>query len=92
MLVAGLLAIPANLTAAVSVLGLFALANLSGWLIWRRRTSLSPYRGLQILIPVLGLSGIASIYVLDRAGFYESIQCGKTGVSEMQSYEQPVER
>jgi hypothetical protein len=78
MLVAGLLATPANLTAAAGVLALFALANFAGWLIWRRRDSLSPYKGLQILIPVLGVTGIAAVYVLDRAGIYESIQVGSS--------------
>lgn len=76
MLVAGLLSIPANLAAATAVLGLFALANFLGWLVWRRRESLSPYKGLQMLIPILGASGIAAVYVLDGAGIYESIQVG----------------
>ncbi len=76
MLVAGLLSIPANLNAAIAVLGLFALANFLGWLVWRRRESLSPYKGLQMLIPILGASGIAAVYVLDGAGIYESIQVG----------------
>ena len=76
MLVAGLLSIPANLNAAIAVLGLFALANFLGWLVWRRRESLSPYKGLQMLIPILGASGIAAVYVLDNAGIYESIQVG----------------
>lgn len=76
MLVAGLLSIPANLAAAIAVLGLFALANFLGWLVWRRRDSLSPYKGLQMLIPILGATGIAAVYVLDSAGIYESIQVG----------------
>ncbi|MCH8073740.1 MAG: hypothetical protein IIA09_17550 [Proteobacteria bacterium] len=76
MLVASLLSIPANLNAAIAVLGLFALANFLGWLVWRHRESLSPYQGLQILIPILGASGIAAVYVLDNAGIYESIQVG----------------
>ncbi|MCZ6827170.1 MAG: hypothetical protein O7D88_06705 [Gammaproteobacteria bacterium] len=76
MLVAGLLSIPANLDAAIAVLGLFALANFLGWLVWRRRESLSPYKGLQMLIPILGAIGIAAVYVLDSAGIYESIQVG----------------
>ncbi len=78
MLVAGLLSIPADLTTAIAVLGLFAFANLAGWLIWRRRESLSPYKGLQMLIPVLGATGIAAVYVLDSAGIYESIQVGSS--------------
>ena len=76
MLVAGLLSIPANLAAAITVQGLFALANFLGWLVWRRRDSLSPYKGLQMLIPILGATGIAAVYVLDSAGIYESIQVG----------------
>ncbi len=76
MLVAGLLSIPANLDAAIAVLGLFALANFLGWLVWRRRESLSPNKGLQMLIPILGATGIAAVYVLDSAGIYESIQVG----------------
>ncbi len=76
MVVAGLLAIPADPAAAMAVLGLFALANLLGWLIWQRRDSLSPHKGLQILMPVLGGTGIAAVYVLDRAGIFEAIQVG----------------
>lgn len=76
MLVAGLLAMPADTKAALTVLGLFLLANLAGWLIWRRRDSLSPYKGLQLLIPALGLTGIVAVHVLDRAGIYEAIQVG----------------
>jgi len=78
MLVAGLLSIPANSNAAITVLGLFVLANFAGWLIWRRRDSLSPYKGLQLLVPVLGATGIAAVYVLDNAGIYESIQVGSS--------------
>jgi len=76
MLVAGLLSIPANSAAAIAVLGLFVLANFLGWLVWRRRESLSPYKGLQMLIPILGATGIAAVYVLDSVGIYESIQVG----------------
>ncbi len=85
MLVAGLLAIPADLTAALTVLGLFLLANLAGWLIWRRRDSLPPYKGLQLLIPTLGLTGIIAVHVLDRAGIYEAIQVGGS-VSARETY------
>ena len=76
MLVAGSLSAPANPVAAGTVFGLFALANLIGWLIWRRRESMSPNDGLKLLVPVLGATGIAAVYVLDNAGIYESIQVG----------------
>ena len=61
------------------------MPTLRGWLIWRRRESLSPYKGLQILIPVLGATGIAAVYVLDRAGIFESIQAGSS-VSAWETY------
>lgn len=76
MLIAGLLSYSADPTAAITVLGLFGLANLAGWLIWRRRDSLSQQKGLQMLVPVLGATGIAAVYVLESAGIYESIQIG----------------
>jgi len=85
MLVAGLLAVPANPVAAGIILGLFALANLIGWLIWRRRASISPNNGLQLLVPVLGATGMAAVYVLDNAGIYESIQVGAS-VSAWETY------
>ena len=85
MLVAGLLAIPADLIAAIEVLSLFALANLAGWLIWRRRESWSPHKGLQLLLPALGATGMAAVFVLDRAGIYESIQAG-SNVTARQTY------
>ena len=85
MLVAGLLSVRANATAAGVVLGLFALANLIGWLVWRRRASISPYTGLQILVPVLGVTGLGAVYVLDNAGIYESIQIGAS-VSAWETY------
>lgn len=85
MLIAGLLAIPEDPVAAIDVLGLFALANFVGLMIWRRRDSLSPYKALQLLIPVLGLTGIGAVYVLDRGGIFETIQVGSS-VSAAETY------
>jgi hypothetical protein len=64
--------------AAVTVIVLFALGNLVGIILWRRRDGLSPYAGVQILVPVLGALGLATVFVLDRAGIYETIQVGGT--------------
>ena len=58
------------------VLALFAVANLVGLSLWRRRERLSPYAGIQLLLTVLGLFGAAAIFVLDRAGLFEEIQVG----------------
>jgi hypothetical protein len=76
MLVAGLLSFSADPMAAVTVIVLFALGNLVGIILWRRRDGLSPYAGVQILVPVLGALGLATVFVLDRAGIYETIQIG----------------
>ena len=78
MLVAGLLSFSTDPTAAMTVIVLFALANLVGVILWRRRDGLSPYAGIQILLPVLGVFGLVAVFVLDRAGIYESIQVGGT--------------
>ncbi|GBF26869.1 hypothetical protein MnTg04_00015 [bacterium MnTg04] len=76
MLVAGLLSFSVDPAAAVKVIALFALANLVGVLLWRRRGGLSPYTGIQILLPVLGVFGLTAVFVLDRADIYETIQIG----------------
>lgn len=76
MLVAGLLSFSADSMAAVTVIVLFALANLVGVILWRRRDRLSPYAAIQILLPVIGVLSLAAVFVLDRAGIYETIQIG----------------
>lgn len=76
MLVAGLLSFSADSMAAVTVIVLFALANLVGVILWRRRDQLSPYAAIQILLPVIGVLSLAAVFVLDRAGIYETIQIG----------------
>ncbi len=78
MLVAGLLSFSTNPTTAFTVIVLFALANLIGTMLWRRRERLSPYAAIQMLLPVLGVFGLAAVFVLDRAGVYEMIQIGGT--------------
>ena len=76
ILVAGLLTIPKDAIAAVLVLGLFAITNIAGFLLWSRRDSLSAYAATQILLPILGAAGLLAVYALDRAGVYEAIQSG----------------
>lgn len=76
MLVAGILALRFDPNAGAIVLGLFAVANVAGLLLWSRRSSLSAYKGLQILLPIVGATSLAATYVLDTAGIFESIQSG----------------
>ena len=78
MLVAGLLSFSEDPLAASTVIVLFALANLIGTMLWRRRERLSPYAAIQMLLPMLGIFGLAAVSVLDRAGVYETIQIGGT--------------
>ena len=78
MLVAGLLSFFENPIAATTVIALFAVANLIGIIMWLRRKRLSPYAAIQMLLPVLGVFGLAAVFVLDRAGVYETIQIGGT--------------
>lgn len=78
ILVAGLLTLPKDMLSAVIVLGLFAIVNVVGFILWSRRESLSPYVAIQILLPVLGAAGLLTVFVLDRADVYESIQHGSS--------------
>ena len=78
MLVAGLLSFSTNPTTALTVIILFALTNLIGAVLWAQRNRLSPYVAIQILLPVLGVFGFAAVFVLDRAGIYETIRIGGT--------------
>ena len=76
ILVGGLLCLPRDGTTGLIVLALFAAANLVGLQLWSRRARLSAYAGLQLLLVVLGLAGLATVFVLDRAGLFEAIQVG----------------
>jgi uncharacterized membrane protein YfcA len=56
MLVAGLLSFSEDPIAATTVIVFFALANLIGTMLWRRRERLSPYAAIELLLPVRGVS------------------------------------
>lgn len=74
MFVAGALALRQDTAAALIVLALFVMGNTIGIGLWLRRDRISPYVGIQTLLAVLGLTGLAAVYVLDRAGIFETIQ------------------
>lgn len=78
MLVAGLLSLRSDIGTALVVIGLFVLANACGLLIWRGRDRLSAYSGIQMLLPIVGVAGLAAVYALERAGIWEAIQVGGT--------------
>ena len=85
ILVAGILSLWVDVTTAMAVIALFVLANVIGMAIWRRRETLSAYAGIQIVLPIVGIVGLAAVYLLDRAGIFESIQVGGT-VSARSTY------
>ncbi len=58
------------------VLGLFAIPNLIGLRLWTSRDQLSPIKAIRMLIFAAGLSGLATVYLLDGAGVWEAIQTG----------------
>lgn len=85
ILVAGILSLWVDVTTAIIIIALFVLANVIGMAIWRRRDRLSAYAGVQILLPIVGAVGLATVYVLERSNIYESIQVGGT-VSARSTY------
>ncbi len=78
ILVAGILSLWVSVNTAIVVISLFVIANVIGLAIWRRRERFSAYAGIQILLPILGVVGSATVYVLDRSSIYESLQVGGT--------------
>ncbi len=85
ILVAGILSLWVDVNTAIVVIALFVVANVIGMAIWRRREKLSAYAGIQILLPIVGVIGLATLYVLERSTIYESIQVGGT-VSARSTY------
>lgn len=76
ILVAGILSLRVDITTALVVISLFVLANVIGMAIWRRKDRLSAYAGVQLLLSITGIVGLAAVYVLVRAHIYETIQIG----------------
>jgi uncharacterized membrane protein len=85
ILVAGILSLWTDVNTALAVIGLFVLVNLVGMAIWKRREKMSAYAGIQTLLPIVGVVGLAAVYVLENSAIYESIQVGGT-VSARSTY------
>ena len=85
ILVAGILSLWVDVNTAMVVIGLFVLANVAAMLIWNRRDKMSAYKGIQILLPIVGAASLATVYMLERSNIYESIQIGGT-VSARSTY------
>jgi hypothetical protein len=76
ILIAAAMSFPHDRKAAIVVMALFLFANLFGTGLWLRRDRINAYSAIQLLMPVLAISGLGAVVVLDRAGIYEAIQLG----------------
>ena len=72
---AGVLA-PRSTTVASAVFTLFLIANFVGIVIWRRRSRISMFLGLQILLIAFWACSMAAIFAIDRAGLWETLAVG----------------
>lgn len=75
MLVAGALAAAIEPLSGLVVLGLFALPNVLGTLLWWRRT-FSCYASMQVLVAAAGVCSLLAVAVLERSGVWGQIQTG----------------
>lgn len=71
-------AVLAGRSAAVAsiVFTLFLIINLVGVLLWRRRSRMSVFLAMQGLLAVFWVSSMAAIFVIDRAGLWETLAVG----------------
>lgn len=76
ILLAALVALPRDLTAALASFAVFLAANLVGTLMWVGRSRLRPYPAMQALLVCCGLASALATFVLDRAGHFGSLGVG----------------
>lgn len=65
-----------SVAVASIVLALFLIANFVGIVLWRRRSRMSMFLGMQILLTAFWACGMAAIFVIDRAGLWETLAAG----------------
>ena len=75
ILVAAILSSVQELSTGLLLLAVFAIPNVVGLVLWRRR-SLSCYAATQLLLAIMGLCGLLAIYLLERSNDWERIQTG----------------
>jgi hypothetical protein len=63
---------------ASAVLALFLIANFVGIVLWRRRSRISMFLGMQMLLAAFWGCSMAAIFVIDRAGLWETLAIGGT--------------
>jgi len=83
-LVAAGLTAARDLPVGLILLAVFIVPNTIGYLLWRRQ-NLSCYAATQILVGLMGVSGLLTVYVLDREHLWLEIQTGAS-VSAVSAY------
>ncbi len=73
--VAAVLSMLRDVSLGLVLLGIFALANVVGYVFWRQK-KLSCYAATQWMIVMAGASGLLAIFVLDRGQMWLEIQSG----------------
>ncbi len=61
---------------SLELLALFVALNLIGLAAWSLRRRLPAYPAYQTMLLVLGLAGAVAVYVIDRAGLWQSLGYG----------------
>ncbi len=67
---------PRSAAVAGEVFAFFLAANLVGIVLWRRRSRMSIFPAMQILLAAIWSCGIAAIFFIDRAGLWETLTVG----------------
>lgn len=75
ILVAAVLAGLRDSTTGLILLAIFLLPNFTGTIFWLQKR-LSCYAAMQWLLVLVGISGVAAVYVLERALIWREIQSG----------------
>ena len=84
ILVAGVLTAIRDVPTGMVVVLLFAIPNVIGLMLWRRRR-LSCYGSTQLLIASAGICSLLTVYILERANAWTRIQTGGS-VSALSTY------
>ena len=58
----------------MNVLGLFAVANVAGYLLWASRDRLPIWKAALLLVLVSGVTGAAVLHVVNAAGLWQTVQ------------------
>ena len=65
-----------SVAVASTVFALFLVVNLVGVVLWHRRYRISIFSALQILLTTFWACSMAAVFVIDRAGLWETLAVG----------------